>query len=195
MQNSGIYKRRIDLVLFFVLAILSLLGTWTAHKGRPRFDWLSELWADRGGYYIYLPATFFYHFNFEKAPPGIDAKTGYGFVLDQNTKRIYTHFYYGEYILLSPFFFATHWDSKILHRDEEGGFSFPYHRIFNFAAVFYLMIGIWFLNKFLRNYFDQKVTWLVLIITFLGTNLMFYALEDTLMSHIYSFATGALFIF
>jgi hypothetical protein len=195
MEYFKIAGKRKDLVLFILLTVFSLFSTWIAHKGRDRFDWLSELWADKSGYYIYLPATFIYHFDFEKVPKGLDEKNGYGFVFDQSNKKIYTHFYYGEALLISPFYLAVHAASIAMGRDLEGGFSYPFHRIFNFAAVFYCMLGIWFLNKFLRNYFSQNLVWFVILITFLGTNLMFYTLEDTLMSHVYSFSMGTLFLF
>jgi len=184
-----------DLIIFLTISVLALLTTWAAHKGRERFNWLSETWADKGGYYIYLPATFLYQWDFAKIPKDIDLKNGYGFVLDGNSKKIYTHFYYGEALLISPFFLAAHTASKIFQWDEEGGFSYPYHRIFNFASVFYLMLGLWFLRKFLSNYFSLNLSWFVVILTFLGTNLMFYSLEDTLMSHVYSFSLGAVFLF
>jgi hypothetical protein len=187
-------KRR-DLIIFASLTIFSLFATWYAHKGRERFDWLSEMWADKSGYYIYLPATFMYQWDYEKIPKDLDAKNGWGFVIDHNNQKIYTHFYYGESILLSPFFFATRAACKIMGRDEEAGFAYPFHRIFNFAAVFYFMLGVWFLNKFLRRYFSRNLSWFVILITFFGTNLMFYTLEDTLMSHVYSFSIGSVFLY
>ena len=195
MKYVRLIGKRKDLTLFILLSVFSLFATWISHKGRDRFDWLSELYADKAGYYIYLPATFIYQFDFNKVPKGIDVKTGYGFVCNPDTKKIYTHFYYGEALLISPFFLATHAASKVFNIDEEGGFSYPYHRIFNFASVFYFLLGIWFLRKFLAKYFSQNLAWFVILITFVGTNLMYYTLEDTLMSHVYSFSTAAIFLF
>ena len=184
-----------DLVFFLILAVYSFITTWAIHQGQERFNWRSEIWADKAGYYIYLPATFFYHFDISKVPAGLDAKTGNGFVCDLSDKKIHTHFYYGEALLISPFFMATHITSRLLHWDEDGGFSEPYHRVFNFAAVFYFLLGIWFLKKFLANYLSQNISWFVILVVFAGTNLMFYTLEDTLMSHVYSFSLGSVFLY
>ena len=49
-----------------------------------------QIWADRAGYYIYLPSFFMNHFDAKRCPEKIDEKTGYGFTLDyqKNTNTI-----------------------------------------------------------------------------------------------------------
>ena len=195
MKYYNIRGCRKDILIFFVIAVFSFLTTFTFHKGKDRFNWHSEIWADKAGYYIYLPATFFFHFDINKVPAGLDERTGNGFVCDKSTGKISTHFYYGESLLISPFFLAVHLYSGIFHLDEDDGFSIPYHRAMDFAALLYFLLGIWFLRKFLSNYLSQNLSWLVILVTFLGTNLMFYSLEDTLMSHVFSFSMGAVFLF
>ena len=187
--------RHREILYFLGLLLFSILATWLGHRNRERFNWRSEIWSDKAGYYIYLPATFLYQFDIAKAPPGIDQKTGNGFYINHDLKKIFTRFSYGEGLLLSPFFLMTHAWHRLSGTDEEGGFSLPYHRIFNYAAVFYLLTGLWFLKKFLNNYFSSRISYFVIFITFLGTNLMYYTLEDTLMPHIYSFSAAAVFLY
>jgi hypothetical protein len=65
----------------------------------------------------------------------------------------------------------------------------------NVAGVFDLVLGLWFLKRFLRNFFPEKMQYFILLVTWLGTNLFFYSIEDTMMSHVYSFFAVSVFLF
>jgi hypothetical protein len=195
MEIQSNRQRRREILFFIFLFLFSTALTLKVHHGRGEFNWQCETWADRGGYYIYLPATFFYHFDMDKTPKDIDAKTGYGFIVDRNQKTIFTQYFYGEALLISPFFAAGHILSKVLGRDELGGFSGIFNKMFDIAAVFYLVLGLFFLKRFLGNYFKEHIQYILILLTFLGTNLFFYSMEDSLMSHVYSFFAVALFLF
>jgi len=54
-------------IFFLVLLIVSLFLTFHIHRNNGYFNWKSEIWADRAGYYIYLPAFFMYHFDEKNA--------------------------------------------------------------------------------------------------------------------------------
>jgi hypothetical protein len=41
--------------------------------------------SDKVGYYVYLPATFLYHFKAQEFPANVDSLTGNGFYLDTKT--------------------------------------------------------------------------------------------------------------
>jgi len=98
----------LEILFFLSLFIFSTTVTLKQHQGRGILNWQSEIWADMAGYYVYLPATFFYHFDASKTPPGIDEKTGYGFFLDRTHNKVVTGYFYGVSLLVSPFFFAGH---------------------------------------------------------------------------------------
>ncbi len=184
-----------DLLFFLSLFLFSSVLTLTANQNRGIFNCNSEIWADRAGYYIYLPATFFYHFDASKSPQGIDEKTGYGFNIDRDNNKITTQYFYGVSVLVSPFFMIAHTVSAVTGKDELGGFSLIYNKVFNVAAVFYLVLGLFFLKKFLKNYFPEHLQYILILLTFLGTNLFFYSIVDTLMSHVYSFFAISVFLF
>jgi hypothetical protein len=169
--------------------------TWFFHKDAGRFNDRSEIWSDRAGYYIYLPATFFYHFNTHSMPPDLDIKTGGGFSIDTVNNKIDIKYTYGVALMVSPFFLTAHLVSRIAGFDDENGFSLLYHRMMNLAAVVYLLAGLWFLKKFLDHYFQPAITFFVTVFIFLGTNLFYYSLIEGLMSHVYSFFLFALFLF
>ena len=73
---------------FYILFCTSLVLTWFFHKEAIRFSDRSVVWSDRAGYYIYLPATFFYHFDTHKMPADLDVKTGGGFSIDTRSRDV-----------------------------------------------------------------------------------------------------------
>jgi hypothetical protein len=195
MKKKILTIRKLELLFFLSLFIFSTTVTLKQHQGRGILSWGSEIIADMAGYYIYLPATFFYHFDVSKAPPGIDEKTGYSFCLDHEHNKITTQYFYGVSLLVSPFFFTAHAISLLSGTDEVGGFSWVYNKAFEVASVFYLVLGLFFLKQFLKNYFKESLQYIVVLTTFLGTNLFFYSIEITLMSHVYSFFTISVFLY
>jgi hypothetical protein len=187
--------RTLELLFFLSLFIFSTTLTLKQHQGRGILNWQSEIWADMAGYYVYLPATFFYQFHADKSPQGIDEKSGYGFNIDRDNNKITTQYFYGVSFLVSPFFFAGHAISLITGMDEMGGFSWIYHKVFDVASVFYLVLGLFFLKRFLKNYFPEYLQYILILLTFLGTNLFYYSIEVTLMSHVYSFFAISVFLY
>jgi len=194
MQKKTGNKEYIGWVFFPVLFFASLFLTLNLHRNNGYFNWKSEIWADRAGYYIYLPSLFMYQFEAKECPEKIDEKTGYGFTLDYGKNTINTKYTYGVALLLSPFFVASHFISVILHKPGEAGFGPVYHKMINVAAVVYLILGLWILKRFLKYYFDSSIQYLILFFIYAGTNLLFYAVDDTLMSHVYSFFLFAVFL-
>lgn len=56
------------------------------------------------------------------------------------------------------------------------------------AAVFYLVLGLFFMGAVLKSRGAGRSAFLVPLALFLGTNLFYYAIDESGMSHIYSFA-------
>ncbi|NQV01236.1 MAG: hypothetical protein HQ542_01200 [Bacteroidia bacterium] len=195
MRTRRIGSKTIATGFFLGMFFLSLFLSFQIHHDRGFFNWKSELWADRSGYYIYLPATFLYGFDISKAPEKIHEKTGNGFRIDEIKGKIRTKYPYGLAVLLSPFFCATHLVSLVLNIPEEGGFSPLYHRMINVAAVIYLILALMLLRKVLQRYFSPLVQYLTLFFIYVGTNLYYYTVDDGSMSHIYSFFLFSLFLF
>jgi len=180
---------------FYLLFCASLALTWFFHKDSTRFTDRNELWSDRAGYYIYLPATFFYHFDTHKMPADLDIATGGGFSIDTVTNKLDTKYTYGVSLMVSPLFFTAAVVSRIAGIDDENGFSMLYMRMMSLAAVIYMVLGMWLLKKFLDFYFRPAIGFFVITLVFLGTNLFIYSLLDGMMSHVYSFFLFALFLY
>jgi hypothetical protein len=182
-------------IFFLVLMAGTLFMTLQIHKGKGYFNWQSEIWGDKAGYYIYLPAFFYYHFHLNEFPPKIDEKTGNGFTLDTVSGKMRTKYTCGVAVLVSPFFVAAHYISKIFHISQDWGFSPLYHKMMDFAAVFYLILGLWLLKRFLEHYIRERTAFITVLLVFLGTNLLYYATTESLMSHVFSFFLFSLLLF
>jgi hypothetical protein len=188
-------KKKLSGIIFFLfLLLISIFLSFYSHKKSGYYNWKSEIWADKAGYYIYLPSLFMYHFNAAKIPEKIDEKTGYGFQISED-KKIVTKYTYGVAALVSPFFVLARLISPVFHLPGESGFGPMFHFMVNVAAAFYLVLGLFFLRKFLLRYFRQGMTYLVVFLVYAGTNLLYYSSSDTLMSHIYSFFLFSLFLY
>lgn len=183
---------RIVCILLFTGVLIFL--AFNMHSKSGYFNYHSEIWADKAGYYVYLPATINYNFDASLFPDSIDIKTGNGFQLDTLQNKIHTKYFCGVAILESPFYLIANTVASSLGQ-EANGFSPIYHWSINIAAVFYLVLGFYFLVKFLQRKYSNKVIFPALLAIFLGTNLYYYAIDDTGMSHVYSFFLFSLFLF
>ena len=160
--------------------------TFNKHSRSGYNNYHSEIWADKAGYYVYLPATFKYNFQAEQFPDSIDFKTGHGFHLDPNTNKVQTKYTYGVSFLQAPFYFVADILSPLLEQQPDG-FSPIYHSSINFAAISYFLLGLILLNQVLKIAFNKQTAIFVLLSIFLGTNLFYYVVSATGMSHVYSF--------
>jgi hypothetical protein len=165
--------------LFLFCTLLPL--TINRHIQRQPFTYKSEIWGDKAGYYIYLPALFEYQFNGETAPKDIVNKTGNGFQIYGNT--IVTKYPAGTAIMIAPFWLLN----KIIHPNDNP-FSNSYHLVINVAATFYLAMGLFISFLCFNNYTTTKNAAIICIFMLLATNLFYYGIDETGMSHIYSFA-------
>ena len=173
--------------LVFLLVWLFLANFSNKHHPTEIFDYRSEITADKGGYYVYFPATFIYGYQADKFPKGIDVQLGGGFQLDTVTNKVVTKYSSGVAILTTPFFLATHAYQKLTGAPATG-FTEPYFKTANYAGVFYFLIGIVFLYFYLINFYKSLSVVIALIVTVCITNLFYYSLIDTLMSHVYTFS-------
>ena len=173
---------------------ISIFLVFNRHSRSGQFNYHSEIWGDKAGYYVYLPAALKYNFNPESFPDSIDSKTGNGFTLNMETQKVVTKYTCGVALMQSPFYLLADVAAKPLGYKKDG-FSPIYHWVINVASAFYLTIGLFFLFKFLSTYFSKTNSLLALLIIFLTTNLYYYAIDETGMSHIFSFSLFCIFLY
>ncbi len=174
--------------LFFVFLALSI---HLYHRHTGYFNWKSELWGDQVGYYVYLPALFIYNFQADDFPEDINVKTGNGFKLVND--KVFTKYPVGVAILQLPFFLLIHGLVYLLGGIPDG-FSGLYHNVGNIAALFYSFTGFLILKKFLDNFYNGRIVNYTLLTVLFGTNVFFYIVDFTGMSHVYSFFLFSAFL-
>lgn len=174
--------------LFFLCLFLAYNINFVNYKGNT-----PEIYSDKADYYVYLPATFIYGWDINKFPAGIEKKCE-GFLLDHKKNKLVDKTTCGIAILWAPFFLATHFIA--VHWDlQPDGFSDFYQKMTILPGVFYLILGLFFLLRFLQNYFSRGISLITVFLIFLGTNLYHFGIDDGLMSHVNSFFLFALFLF
>ncbi|MBK5286090.1 MAG: hypothetical protein JJE25_11880 [Bacteroidia bacterium] len=182
IQNKYFWGR---IILFFVLPV-SVFLSFNKHSKDKYSNYHSVIWADAAGYYVYLPIWFIYGNNSDKFPENILQKSGDGFRYDDKNKTVITKYTCGVAILQTPFFLITHFIASPLGFDADG-FSKIYYWSVMIAGVFYLCLGLFFVYLFLCNYFKPFQAFLTTLIIFLCTNLYYYSIDNSGMSHVYSF--------
>ncbi len=145
-------------------------------------------------YYNYLPATFIYddiYLEYYDSHPEL-GKYNWTFKISEDKRLIKMS--YGLSVLYSPFFFGAHLYAQ--NSDyEANGYSKPYKFTMSFAALIYMLLGLFMLRSLLRKYFSDIISALVLLAVVLGTNLYYYTCFEPGMSHPYNFFLIIAFIF
>jgi hypothetical protein len=158
------------------------------------YTYKSTMWADAAGYYMYLPVSLIYQWDYDALPLGIDTLTGSGFYMLQDKKVVFTKYTSGIAVLQLPFFGAAHLYTKV-SGTEASGFSKPYVNGMLFSGVFYMLLGLFLLYFVLIGFFNKSSALLTVIGIALCTNLYFYGIEHPGLSHVYSFFLASLGLF
>ena len=186
-------RKRFDRIFFISLFVLGLFLAYNFNVKNGKIPFPGVFYVDKAAYYVYLPFTFIYGFDVRKFPENIDTKT-FGFWLDRQHNKLVGKTTCGIAILWSPFFLLTHAIATVFHLQPDG-FSDFYAKMTVLPAVFYLVLGLFFLKKFLEKYQDRVIAYFTIILIFLGTNLYYYSIKDGLMSHDTLFCLVAMLLF
>jgi len=183
---------KVDWVWFIPLFILGIYLSYNLNVVHRQFQF-PEIYSDKADYYAYLPATFIYGWDIQKIPDSLEIKSQ-GFILNRKTNKLEDKTTCGIAILWAPFFLATHFIA-VHWNYRADGFSDIYQNMCMYVGVFYLILGLFFLVKFLRNYFSRGISYLTVFLIFAGTNLYYFGIDYGLMSHVNSFFLFCLFLF
>ncbi len=167
-------------------------------------NWYNDNWkdfqeADAKGYYAYLPAVFVYQdlqFGFFDAiekekyylgHPPYEYRKKHG---DSYVNKYFS----GTALACSPFFLIAHWISPFYGFDQDG-YSYLYMVFQTIAALFYCILGLYFLSGLLKLFDCSESTISLVVVSFLfGSNLFYYTVGELGMSHVYSFAFVSWFL-
>lgn len=177
---------------FLTYGVLLFLA-FNRHSHDTGFNYHSEMWSDKSGYYVYLPATFIYQFDAERLPNKIDSLTGTGFLVKDG--KIRTKYPLGVAICQAPFFLMAHAIATIAPSYENNGFSVPYKKMILVSAVTYCVLAIQLLWPWLLSFSGSRWAAGGLALILLGTNLLYYVVFESGLSHVYSFFLFSLLIY
>ncbi len=161
--------------------------------------WKEVVASDGRGYYAYLPAVFVYsEIGFEKVIerekevyPSVQAAS---FITEAGGKPVNKYFL-GVAILMMPFYLLGTLLS-LLFGFSPDGYNSIYQFMASISALFYLFVGLNFIRKLLNLFkFQRYIINLVLVLILFGTNLLSYTVSAPAMSHVYSFAAIAGFMY
>lgn len=181
------------------IPIIVLVTLWTTSN----LKWSEQgrkytIISDGKGYYSYLPAVFIYNdlsFSFFDTIEAryYDENTVYDYRAGEPGIRINKYFC-GVAVMQLPFFLAGH--AVTLMSDQPAdGFSKWYVIFVGIGAMFWLIIGLMFLRKFLHAHgAKEETSAFILYVIYFGTNLFYYTIVEPCMSHLYSFALVSMFL-
>lgn len=174
-------------ILIVVLSIIFNLGLW------KRSDRVIK--DDVYAYYAYLPSVFIYH---DLSLMYIDKLQEEGIfitwpkILPDNKRVILVSM--GMSFLYLPFFLPAHVYAVVTHHPPTG-YSPPYKFALILSTITFLIIGLIYLRKLLLKYFEELPVAIVLIVTVLFTNMLWYTVVESPMTHVYSFALITVFLY
>ncbi|MBC7864225.1 MAG: hypothetical protein IAF38_14705 [Bacteroidia bacterium] len=143
--------------------------------------------GDGRDYYSFLVAAFIDH-DLSKPQPELSQS------VETPTGNVNTHTI-GVSLLLLPFFLIGMLSAKMFGFSING-LSEPFQISVSIGALFYCLLGLIFLRKLLiKNNFADKTIAAILLFVFAGTNLLFYTLGESSMSHVYSFFLVTCFLY
>ncbi|MDP1799796.1 MAG: hypothetical protein Q8L81_00490 [Bacteroidota bacterium] len=189
---KNIKQLNTNLVIFITLIAI----TWV-NFNIVRWQKGNIILHDVNSYYSYLPATFYEH------------DLTLSFLEDSLNRKVEEKYYWpnqdkhgnkvikmtmGMALTYLPFFGAAHVYCKLFN-EEANGFSDPYHFAVQFSSLFYFLIGLIFLLRTLKLYFNRKVIFITSLSIIFGTNIIYYLTNGAGMSHAATFAFVAAFIY
>ena len=163
-----LFKNTSYVILILIGIILSSYRISNVHEKEISWDVL--------GYYIPLPSTFIYgepllnNYDWLKKINKEKNLTGTLYMISSNDDKEPMYFFLlGMAMLYLPFFLIGHFYA-ILFGFPSDGFSMPYQYAMVIGAIIFMLTGLYYLRKILRNYFSDGITSVVLLIIVFSTN-------------------------
>jgi len=189
---KNILTKNISLICILIIGMGSIFLNFSHHQWQKEnkvIEW------DVKSYYAYLPATFIYKdLSLQFRRDNIDKFGDLIWPVETPTHKQAIVTTMGLSFLYSPFFGAAHIYS-LNSEYEADGYSLPYKFALVFSALFYVIIGLIFLRKTLREFFTEDVVALVVTAIGIGTNLFYYYTYEAAMPHAYNFTLISLFLY
>ena len=184
--------------VFVGAALLISIGYFVLY-GR---EW-NSFQSDALSYHTYLTATFIYHnhHKIDSVAPNMDIPSKIaadikGFGNFPPTPKGYhiIPYSYGTALLELPFFLIAHSYERLNGR-KANGYTAPYNYMRKAASVFYAILGLFLIYNILARFFPKNLSLYTTITIFIGTNLFWFTLKQSGMSHVPLFFLNALLLY
>jgi glycosyltransferase involved in cell wall biosynthesis len=176
-------KKKSSIVLMIILLglVFIRLNFYIGHELRPEgYKWI--FWSDALGYYEYLPSLF---------AGGDIWHQSYSDLLPDGT--LFNKYTSGVAYLQMPFFFLAHAYCKIMGLPATG-YTNDYGFAMLLAAIVYCFLGLLLTYSFLVKLVPKNIAFLTVVVLYFATNLYYYTVGESGMSHVFSFFVIAWFI-
>jgi len=185
-------NKKLSVSVFWLIVVY--VSVYNINSGHWK-DINRTMGSDVKGYYTYLPAVVLYNdLNLNFIYNDFDLfKDRVWSRIAPNGSRV-VQFTYGLAFLYLPFFLIAQLIS-ILFGLPLHGYNVVNGVLILIGSVFYFAAGLHFLRKLLLKYFNQRIVSFVLLSIVLGSNLFYYITYEATMSHSFSFALFAVFLF
>lgn len=180
----------------WVIAFVFISITWI-NFNLVRWHSHDVIVHDISNYYSYLPAVFYEHdltLSFLNDSVNVAEKAKY-YAPNQTPEGNHViKMSMGMAITYLPFFALAHVYSSLFNY-ETSGFSEPYHFAILFSSLIYFLVGLFFLSRLLRLFFNELIVVLVLLCLTFGTNILHYLTLGAGMAHVTNFALISMFFY
>ncbi|OGG15103.1 hypothetical protein A2773_04395 [Candidatus Gottesmanbacteria bacterium RIFCSPHIGHO2_01_FULL_39_10] len=166
------------------------------------------VWGDGAGYYVYARSLYFdqdldFHNEYKilrKFPVKNKIITRWFWDSPATvTGNLPNHWSIGPGLLWLPFIFIGDFLVKIINlfggNFTHDGFSLPYEIAVGIGNILYGFLGLFFLSKWLSNYFPRRIVIAAILSIYLATSLLYYISFEPNLSHGISFFIVSLFLY
>ncbi|HXB11265.1 MAG TPA: hypothetical protein VNZ45_04720 [Bacteroidia bacterium] len=183
--------KRLPLIYFIAVSLVCLtyagVNEWNSENSKTIIK------SDGVGYYVYLPCIFIYHnFDYKKLE---HFNGNLNACYSEKDGKMLDKYFIGVSVLLMPFFLLAYFLS-FLSGYSLDGFSLLFQLGVGIGGLFYLLLGLVYTRKLLLEFkLPDWVIYFTLTVVLFGTNLFYYGTIEPSMSHVYSFALVAAFLY
>jgi hypothetical protein len=180
----------------WVIALVIISVTWV-NFNQVRWNKKDVIDHDIRHYYSYLPALFYEHdlsLSFIKDTVNWSRDGQYYWPNKTPAGNPVIKMTMGMAFGYLPFFALAHVYAGSFNYEVDG-FSEPYQFAVLFSSLVYFLIGLVFLSRTLKFWFDEKIISITLFCICLGTNVFYYLTFGGGLSHTFNFGLISAFLY
>ena len=178
-------RKNVVAVILILSFVLTIAIRWIGFSGE---NYRSIITSDGRGYYQYYESTL--------GNQSLDSQKANGtYLVYTPDSTVVNKYFVGLPLLWSPFVLPVYTYYSITSDSDIDFYAEGFQKAISLAVLLYLFLGLFAMKKLLQSFdFEQKIINFSLFAFFFGTNLSYYTIIASSMSHVYSFALIAGFL-